>query len=157
MREQLDKNTDDYTTEILGCWKPVEMHYEVKSNYPAIDSMVLNDRKKSAGEKMGKRHIINIAKGTISQNDENGVDENPTTYYLKGDSLFMESYVRRDKSKAKIRIVNDSLYLDLNILREFSYFVDNMEWHYKVVPPEDLKLEKMTRHVVLVRVPDCKM
>jgi len=42
-----NSQTKDYSTEIIGCWKTIKMDYEIKSNYPNIDSLVLDDRKKS--------------------------------------------------------------------------------------------------------------
>lgn len=149
------KKSIDYSNHILGCWKAVEMYYEVKSNYSQIDSMILENRKGSAEKRIHKDHIISILKGIINEYHEGKPDNNPSNYYLKGDSLFMQGTLRPDRSKGKMNIVNDTLFFELIASTEFQNLVSRLEWDHKIIPPKDLKLEKMVRHVTFIRVHDC--
>jgi hypothetical protein len=132
------------------------MYYEVKSNYTGIDSLILEDRKKSIEEKKEKPHIIKFIKSKMYEFDECGVSgDNPSIYSLEGDSLFLRGTFRQDEDEGKIIIVKDTLYWKLNAIGEFNSFLLDLKWDYKMDIPKDIKIEKMVRHVVCVRVPDC--
>jgi len=105
---------------------------------------------------MDNPHVVRFLEDKMSEYAKDGIpDNNPLIYSLVGDSIFMRGTFRPDKSKAKIFIKNDTLYLELNTSREFRRFVNSLEWDYNMETPKDIKLEKMVRYVTFVRVHDC--
>jgi len=95
--------------------------------------------------------------GDLVDEFENGKPSgNPSTYYITGDTLYMRGTFRQDENKSKIRISNDTLYMEVQLYTKFS----SIKWHYKLdvpenVNPEDVEIERSVRYITCVRAEDC--
>lgn len=144
----------DYSKDIIGCWKSINAYYEIKSNYPKIDSLVIADLKEYTKEINDNLYITKIEEGIINEYDENKTsNNNPLTYSLRGDTIYIRGTFRQSRSKAKICISNDTLYIETESSVEFNRLLRRQKKYVKI--PKDIKLEKMVRHAIAVRVNDC--
>jgi len=149
-----NKKDVDYSTEIMGCWRMVDMYYEVKSNYPEIDSLVLKDAQEFIERVKSTSNTTKFFEDLVIDFDENGKpSKNPAVYFLKEDSLYTRGTFRQDESSARITIKNDTLYLEMDSYREFKKVLRKQKKNREI--PKDIKLEKMIRHAIAVRVGDC--
>jgi hypothetical protein len=155
-KDSSETNGIDYSKEILGCWKFYDAKYEIESNYSFIDSLLLVDKQNLIDEIKKNSFVTKFFKNMMNEYDKNGIpDENPATYYIQNDSIFIRGTFRQDKSSGKISIINDTLYLQENASKEFKKFLLDLKWDYKMDIPKDIKLEKMIRHAILIRVQNC--
>ena len=158
----------DYSEAILGCWELYDVHYDIKTNYPEIDSIVKKILYERLEESKKAALVSKFFRDKTSRvYDRNGsMKGHVDIYNLTGDSLSIQSTVRSDaKSTSKIMISNDTLYYELRIERTFYYTLMDLRWDsrkkggvlfQKDIPEEeDVKFERITRYATCVRVKDC--
>ncbi|MDH6309487.1 hypothetical protein M2451_003831 [Dysgonomonas sp. PFB1-18] len=150
--------TKDYPKDILGCWKMIDIRYEVKSNYPYIDALADSLNAIESKESLERGGWSKFLEGNIVQSlEENGKQQGFDNYYrIAGDSLFFQSSIRDDdKLTSKMIIRNDTLFLEASLPRKFRSRIYDIKWNLEKVIPDDIKLEKMIRYTTFIRVPDC--
>ncbi|MDH6309490.1 hypothetical protein M2448_002427, partial [Dysgonomonas sp. PF1-14] len=148
----------DYPKDILGCWKMVDIRYEVKSNYPYIDALADSLNVIDSKESLETGGWIKFLEGNILQSfNNNGRQRGLDNYYrIDGDSFFAQNSIRDDdKQTSKMIIRNDTLFLEASIPEAFDDFLLDLRFDIKQEAPDDIKLEKWIRYTTFIRVPDC--
>ncbi|MDH6309486.1 hypothetical protein M2451_003832 [Dysgonomonas sp. PFB1-18] len=150
--------TKDYPKDILGCWKMIDIRYEVKSNYPYIDALADSLNAIDSKESLETGGWIKFLEGNILQSfNNNGRQRGLDNYYkIDRDSLFAQNSIRDDDKKtSKMVIKDDTLYLEANVPRVFTNVLDYLKWDMRQEIPYDVNIKESMRYTIFARIPDC--
>lgn len=145
--------SNDYSKEILGCWKMIDKWYELESNYPTIDSIVKNMKDPFTSGDVQNPYIINFS-NDYGKYYEKGkaVGHSDFQYKINGNRMDIEN---SDFKYFDLFLENDTLLLISDSDDSLDRIISDLEWSYNLDVPKDIKSENLIRKIVCIRVKDC--
>jgi len=152
IRKQTE-SVNDYSKEIIGCWKVVDMQFELKSNYPKIDSILEDIRNPFAGGDINEFYTMKFFNGFGKYYEEEETEGfSGFRYKIENNRLYMGD---SDFEYFDLSFNNDTLLLITDYRDFFEGIVGKLKWDYKVDVPKDIKPKKLLRYVTCIRIEDC--